>query len=87
MTNASLTGQFHQQRLFSSGPASVMIEIDTNEGWEAMMKVEKPIVLQVSASWCRPCQVLKPMLETGIQKTDGECLFYYLDVDKMGNVA
>jgi len=62
-------------------------EVKTSDDWENLLKEDKPVILQASASWCRPCQVLKPILEKKAGEHKGEFIFYYMDVEKMSNVA
>lgn len=36
---------------------------DSSKDWEAAMATtERPVLIQAGASWCGPCQVLKPLL-------------------------
>jgi len=76
-----------QQSNFSSETEPVLREISSNEDWEIMMKETKPILLQASATWCRPCQVLKPKLEKAVEEQKGSLLYYYMDVEKNQQIA
>jgi thioredoxin-like negative regulator of GroEL len=32
------------------------------EEWNEILDSQEPVVFQCSTSWCRPCQVLKPLM-------------------------
>ena len=52
-----------------------------------MIDSKTPVVLQCSASWCRPCQVLRPILEKLVRDQAGKVIFYYVDVEKHPKVG
>jgi thioredoxin len=42
----------------------------------------KPLVLMVSASWCQPCRMLKPLLKKIEDSYTGKVKFYAIDSDE-----
>jgi thioredoxin-like negative regulator of GroEL len=54
---------------------------------EAVQNMEKPTVIQAGASWCNPCQVLKPLLVDAVKKENGAVHFLYIDIDKHRGIA
>eukprot|EP00347_Sterkiella_histriomuscorum_P000695 403374859 len=62
-------------------------EMKTMEDWNAILDSKTPVIFQCSASWCRPCQVLRPKLEKIIKQHGGKVIFYYVDIEKHPDVA
>lgn len=58
-----------------------------NEEWDEIIDSKIPVVIQCSTSWCRPCQILKPLMEKGVVPYAGKVVFYYIDIDKFPDVA
>lgn len=67
-------------------PASVKTMTNAEE-WNEIIDSKTPVVFQCSTSWCRPCQVLKPLMEKAATKLDGKVTFYYIDIEKFPQVA
>jgi len=44
-------------------------------------------VVDFSATWCGPCQMLKPVLESVSEDFDGKVKFFAVDVDSAPNVC
>ncbi len=57
------------------------------EDWNEIIDSKVPVVFQCSTSWCRPCQVLKPLMEKEVNKHDGKVIFYYIDIEKFREVG
>ncbi len=63
-------------------------EMEEIKDWEdAMENVTRPILIQAGASWCGPCQILKPLLLEAVKKHNGAVEYLYVDVDKHGELA
>ena len=76
----------HQQiRSFSAKPD--MITMTASDEWDGYLESDTPIILQAGASWCGPCNMLKPML-TKTSKDFGEKVDYvYMDIDQFPEIA
>lgn len=57
------------------------------EEWNEILDSPVPVVFQCSTSWCRPCQVLKPLMEKATGKLGGSVKFVYIDVEKFPEVG
>jgi len=46
------------------------------------LKIEegKPIVVDISAKWCPPCEKIEPILEELIKSYDGKVEFFRIDI-------
>ncbi|TQV64195.1 MAG: thioredoxin [Halothiobacillaceae bacterium] len=47
----------------------------------------RPVVVDFWASWCQPCQILKPLLKKVVESYDGDVLLAYVDTDQEQNLA
>jgi putative thioredoxin len=52
---------------------------------QASMK--HPVLVDFWASWCQPCQVLKPLLKRVVESYNGEVHLAYVDTDAEQNLA
>lgn len=48
---------------------------------------ETPIILDFFATWCPPCKMLKPHIQTIQNKYKGKVIVYEIDVDKNPDLA
>ena len=45
------------------------------------------MLIQAGASWCGPCNILKPMLIDAVKQHDGKLEYLYVDIDEHQNIA
>lgn len=45
------------------------------------------VVIDFSATWCGPCQMLAPVMEQVSEEMDGKASFYNIDVDENPNIS
>ena len=55
--------------------------------FEAEAKKSAVAVVDFSATWCGPCKMLAPVLETVSEKLAGQAAFYNVDVDDAPELA
>ena len=49
--------------------------------------MQQPVVVDFWASWCQPCQVLKPLLKKVVESYNGEVQLAYVDTDSEQELA
>ncbi len=63
--------------------AQIVKETDQNTFTKKILpKSDTPIVVDFYATWCGPCNAMKPNLERAAQTYEGRIDFYCVDVDK-----
>ena len=72
----------------ASSQPSYIKEMKTNRDWQdALENRERPVMIQAGASWCGPCNVLKPQLIDAVKKHEGKIEYLYVDIDEHQNIA
>ena len=54
---------------------------------EIVLKSENPVLVDFWATWCRPCQMVAPILEELTQEYSGKLTIAKLDVDQNQQTA
>ena len=79
MKNNSLSG------VSTSTPKAINpdFELYATEGFdfENLFSYNLPVILDFGASWCGPCQEMKPVLEKMNEDLQGKVIIKYIDVD------
>lgn len=47
-----------------------------------ILKTEKPVLVDFSATWCAPCKMLEPILDQLKEKTKGSAEIVKIDIDQ-----
>lgn len=63
-------------------PESEILKITKDNFHEEVEESEKPVIIDVFASWCRPCQSLAPIFESLHEKYQEHCRFGKVDSDE-----
>jgi thioredoxin 1 len=59
---------------------------DTNFD-RTVLKADKPVLVDFWATWCKPCQMVAPILDELAKEYDGRVNFVKLDVDQNPKTA
>lgn len=62
--------------------------VKVNEGnFDAIvLKSQIPVLIDVGASWCKPCKKFKPILEKFAENNKGRVLCVYVDIDESSDL-
>jgi len=52
-----------------------------------VLKADKPVLVDFWATWCKPCQMVAPILDELAKEYDGRVNFVKLDVDQNPKTA
>ena len=63
------------------------VEVTQSNFNDAVLQSKKPVVVVVSAVWCQPCQLLKPVVNELAKKMGDSVLFVKIDYDQNHEIA
>ena len=67
---------------------SYIKEMQSDKDWQnALENRERPVLIQAGASWCGPCNMIKPMLIDAVKELEGKIEYLYVDIDKHKKIA
>ena len=59
----------------------------TSENYESFINTDKPVVVDFLATWCGPCRMVSPVIESLADEFDGQMPICKLNVDEVPDVA
>ena len=63
------------------------VEMSKPEEWDQFIESSEPIVLQAGATWCGPCNFLKPRMLSVGEEFEDSVKFVFMDIDKFPEIA
>lgn len=63
------------------------MEILDKQAFEKAIKTDKLALIDFFATWCMPCKMLSPILESLQSKYEGKISFGKVDIDKEEDIA
>jgi len=65
-----------------------IINIQDEEDWQARVVLSKvPVLVDFHATWCGPCKLLGPRLESVISELNGDVIMAKVDIDEQPDIA
>ena len=64
-----------------------MVEQINAEKFDELLKGEKPVVCDFFATWCGPCKMLAPVMESMSEKFGDKAVFVKVDTDENMELA
>ncbi len=64
-----------------------VVNINKDNFEKEIKQYDKPIVIDVYATWCGPCQQMKPIFTDLAQEFHGRCKFAALNVDEVRDLS
>lgn len=64
-----------------------MLQVTSENFASEVLDSPIPVVVDFFATWCGPCRMLSPVLETVSEDYEGKVKFVKLDVDEAGDIA
>lgn len=61
--------------------------INTIEEFEALINGDKVALIDLFATWCGPCRMIAPVIDSVYEKADGKYEVAKIDVDELEEVA
>ena len=61
--------------------------LKTKAEFDEALKSDKLVVVDFTAAWCPPCQMIAPKYEELAKELDGQACLYKVDVDDNGETA
>jgi thioredoxin 1 len=62
-------------------------QVDASSFEEIVLKNERPVLVDFYASWCRPCQIISPLVEELAKEYEGKLEAVKVDIDQASDVA
>lgn len=64
-----------------------MLQIKSEDFTQEVLNSPIPVLVDFFATWCGPCKMLAPVLESVSESYEGKVKFVKIDVDEAGDIA
>jgi len=83
----NLAARLSGVRLMSTDADSNIINIQSEEDFEKRVNGPTPVIVDFHATWCGPCKLLGPRLETIVSEMKGKVIMVKVDIDDLQELA
>ena len=88
MSSVTRQAAWNVRHVATSRHAMTTYKVETeNEFRDKVMNGGKPVVVEFTATWCRPCKELLPSLEAAMQQADNKVDHARVDIDDLPGLA
>ncbi|CAG9561048.1 unnamed protein product [Danaus chrysippus] len=83
-----LKPSFYFRNLSVSAPKNDIIKIQSTDDFkDKVINSKVPVVVDFFATWCNPCRLLTPRLESIISENKGKVILAKVDIDEQSDLA
>eukprot|EP00045_Choanoeca_perplexa_P003990 m.34788 g.34788 ORF g.34788 m.34788 type:complete len:141 (-) comp12341_c0_seq1:1535-1957(-) len=72
---------------FTRQASDYTMVVNQNEFEDKVIKSDKPVIVDFTATWCGPCKMLFPVLEKVVDSYGGDVLLAKIDIDENQELA
>ncbi len=65
----------------------MLLHLKTNEFDKEVLKSSQPVLVDFSATWCGPCQMMGPVMEKLATEFEGKAKVAKVDIDECSDLA
>ena len=65
----------------------MLLHLKTNEFDKEVLQSNQPVVVDFSATWCGPCQMMGPVMEKLAKDFEGKAKVAKIDIDENSDLA
>ena len=65
----------------------MLLHLKTNEFDKEVLKSSQPVLVDFSATWCGPCQMMGPVMEKLATEFEGKVKVAKVDIDECSDLA
>ncbi len=66
---------------------SKSVAVNDSNFEQTVLKASKPVLVDLWATWCRPCQMIAPIVDELAEEYEGRVSFVKIDVDQNPKTA
>ena len=66
---------------------SKSVPVDENNFEQVVLQADKPVLVDLWAIWCKPCQMIAPILDELAEEFNGRVSFVKVDIDQNPKTA
>ena len=65
----------------------MLLHLKTNEFDKEVLQSNQPVLVDFSATWCGPCQMMGPVMEKLAKDCEGKAIVANIDIDENSDLA